>query len=127
MLGNAPVAAVLTSSDLSRTKAFYEGMLGLRVMMENEGVMFFEAGGGTNLVVYLRPGTTISEATAAGFQVADVEETVEGLTARGVVFEIYDMPGIQTDERGVADLGSEGGHGAWFKDPDGNILALAEM
>ena len=126
MLGNAPVSAVLTSSELARSKAFYEGTLGLNVMMENEGSLFFQAGGGTSVVVYLRPGS-VSDATIAGFQVENVEEAVEALAARGVVFEIYDMPNLKTDERGITGLNGEGMRGAWFKDPDGNILSIAEM
>ena len=38
-------------------------------------------------------------------------------------FGDYDMPGLRTVD-GIADLGGE--RGAWFKDPEGNILAVAE-
>jgi hypothetical protein len=40
------------------------------------------------------------------------------------VFEQYDQPGIQTDERGVFDAGRL--RAAWFKDPDGNTMAITE-
>jgi hypothetical protein len=41
-----------------------------------------------------------------------------------VVFEHYDQPGIQTDERGSCDAGRF--KAAWIKDPDGNTMALTE-
>jgi hypothetical protein len=41
-----------------------------------------------------------------------------------VTFESYDMPELKTDDRGIAQLGDE--RGAWFKDSEGNILALFE-
>jgi hypothetical protein len=50
---------------------------------------------------------------------------VEELGERGVVFERYDMPGLKTDERGIAEI--DGDKTAWFKDPEGNILAITEM
>jgi hypothetical protein len=49
---------------------------------------------------------------------------VARLKNKGVTFEQYDMPGLKTDENGIAELGGE--KGAWFKDPEGNILALGE-
>jgi len=61
----------------------------------------------------------------AGWLVEDVDEAVEELRERGVTFEQYDMPGLKTDERGIADI--EGVKGAWFKDPEGNILAITEL
>jgi hypothetical protein len=51
-----------------------------------------------------------------------VEATVRWLKNRGVVFEEYDFPGLKT-VNGIATLGDR--KGAWFKDPDGNILAVS--
>jgi hypothetical protein len=58
------------------------------------------------------------------FEVADVDAVVDDLVSRGVTFEQYDFPGVKTDERGVAQI--QGERGAWFKDPDGNILAIGQ-
>lgn len=55
------------------------------------------------------------------FAVDDVEETVASLRENGVVFEDYDLPTLKT-ENGVATIGSV--KAAWFKDPDGNLLAV---
>ena len=58
------------------------------------------------------------------FIVDDVEDTVKGLKDRGVVFEEYDFPGLKT-ENGIATMGNV--KGAWFRDPDGNILAVSQV
>jgi hypothetical protein len=50
--------------------------------------------------------------------------TVAELRARGIVFEEYDLPGVKTVD-GIADHES-GARGAWFKDPDGNILQIGQ-
>ena len=41
----------------------------------------------------------------------------------GLTFEEYDLPGLKT-EKGIATI--QNTRGAWFKDPDGNILSLGE-
>ena len=77
------------------------------------------------LLIYQRNAPNRAEHTQAGWQVVDLDEVVEVLSERGVVFEHYDMPGIQTDERGIANM--DNGRVAWFKDPDGNILSVGEF
>ncbi len=55
----------------------------------------------------------------------DIEATVDELKGRGVTFEEYDLPGVKT-EGGIATFEMEGRtiKSAWFKDSEGNILAL---
>jgi hypothetical protein len=62
--------------------------------------------------------------TLGGFYVDDIDAAVDDLTAKGVAFEHYDFPGLKTNEKGIADL--DGELSAWFKDPEGNILAIAQ-
>jgi catechol 2,3-dioxygenase-like lactoylglutathione lyase family enzyme len=65
-----------------------------------------------------------SKSTCMAFEVdGDLETAVKELRDGGVTFEEYDLPGLKT-ENGIAEIG--GVKGAWFKDPDGNILAVAE-
>ena len=66
-----------------------------------------------------------SLATLAGWFVDDLDRTMTELASRGVVFEQYDQPGIETDERGVFDAGRF--RAAWVTDPDGNTLAITEV
>jgi catechol 2,3-dioxygenase-like lactoylglutathione lyase family enzyme len=124
MLANAPVYASLPTTDLARSRGFYEHTLGLKVEPEEEeGALTFRAGGGTLLLVYQRPPSR-AEHTVAFFVVEDFDRAFSGLRERGVVFEDYDMPELKT-ENGVA-TSPDGKRVAWFKDPDGNILGLFE-
>lgn len=128
MLASAPVSAILVGTDIERAKKFYVEKLGLRsaeIPGSPEDAAMFESGDGTMLYLYLREGGTKAEHTVAGWLVADVEEAVEELRERGVVFERYDLPGLKTDERGIA--AADGVKSAWFKDTEGNILAITEM
>ena len=54
----------------------------------------------------------------------NVDKAVDELTKRGVRFEIYNLPDIKTDEKGI--MRGNGPTIAWFKDPAGNILAVLE-
>ena len=104
-----------------------KGKLGLTGWTGLEDNRAYECGEGTVLHVYLSPdhagGTT---ATLASWYVEDIESLVDDLTSRSVVFEKYDQPPILTDDRGIATF--EGGAKvAYFKDPDGNTLSLAQV
>jgi hypothetical protein len=59
------------------------------------------------------------------FPVGNVDHAVDELSKRGVRFEIYDLPGIKTDEKGI--MRGNGPTIAWFKDPAGNILSVIEQ
>ena len=123
-LSDSPVGAVVAVSDMERAKAFYEGKLGLTGGQDQaDGGCTYTCGTGTTLHVYPSPGNAgQSGATLAGWWVEDVEATVDELTAKGVTFEQYGEP-LDTDAKGIARL--EGGEmGAWFRDPDGNTLAI---
>jgi predicted enzyme related to lactoylglutathione lyase len=123
-LSTAPVSVVLPAVDIERAKRFYGETLGLDIESgQAPGYFTVHAGSGTSILVYEREGTK-AEHTVAGFTVADVVATVRELRERGVVFEEYDMPGLKTVE-GVAQQGP--GKSAWFKDSEGNIIAIADM
>jgi catechol 2,3-dioxygenase-like lactoylglutathione lyase family enzyme len=110
-------------TDLERAKKFYGETLGLKsdgVIAEGHAV--YEAGEGTFLVIYERSEPSKAENTAASFSVDDVEGTVQWLKDRGVTFEEYDSPELKTINS-IATIGDL--KGAWFKDPDGNILAVS--
>ena len=64
-----------------------------------------------------------ANSATAFWAVDDVEAEVAELKARGVRFEEYDMPGIKTVD-GIATGG--GAKTAWFKDSEGNILAVSQ-
>ena len=126
MLGEAPVVASIPVVDLQRARSFYTQILGLkeRSSSDPDGI-YLEAGQGTKLFIYRRGEPTKAEHTAASFRVDDVRATVTALKAKGVTFESYDLETIKTDRDGVAHVGDV--TAAWFKDPEGNILDVANM
>jgi catechol 2,3-dioxygenase-like lactoylglutathione lyase family enzyme len=126
MLGKAAVHPTLPAVDINRARNFYENKLGLRVVKTDpsQGIVF-EAGECTTLYVYKR-GATKADHTVVSFTVEDVEAQVSELKEKGIVFEEYDIPemGLKT-VNGIAEMGEM--KGAWFKDTEGNILALSNM
>lgn len=129
MLGNSPISAVLPTTDIARARQFYVETLGLTEVpiqiTGSEGNLILQSGG-TTVVVYYREEPTKAEHTAAGWMVEDIDAVIDGLIARGITFETYpDLPGATWDERGVS-MSEDGLKGAWFKDPDGNILGVAQ-
>lgn len=123
-LSAAPVGVVLPAVDIERAMKFYGETLGLEIERgQVPGYFTVHAGSGTSILVYERERTK-AEHTVAGFTVPDVEATVHELRERGVVFEEYDMPGLKTVD-GIAMQGPS--KSAWFKDTEGNIIAIADM
>jgi catechol 2,3-dioxygenase-like lactoylglutathione lyase family enzyme len=123
MLGGKDVAATIPVKDLKAAKRFYEGTLGLKPAdagQEPEAVTY--KSGSSNILVYRSQYAGTNEATAATWGVGnDIEKIVQSLRGKGVTFEHYDMPGMTLKgDVHVADSMKA----AWFKDPDGNILAL---
>jgi catechol 2,3-dioxygenase-like lactoylglutathione lyase family enzyme len=119
------VVPTIAVSDMSRARDFYEGKLGLSGGEDQpDGGHEYPCAGGTAIHVYPSPENAgKSTATLAGFETDDIESTVDELTSKGITFEQYGEP-FNTNEKGIVEMG--GLRGAWFKDPDGNILAVAE-
>ena len=127
MLDQARICAIVPVSDLDRAIGFYRDDLGLRLVDRNADLpdnpeAVFEAGDGM-LFVYKSAAAGEGRATVAAFVVTDLDAAMAEMRERGVTFEEYDFPGLKT-ENGVATLGSV--RAAWFKDPDGNILAVEQ-
>ena len=124
MLTTAAVHPTFPVVDLDRAKKFYEEKLGLKVIRTDPSPgALLQAGEGTIIYIYQRAATK-ADHTAASFTVADVEATVKELKAKGVVFEDIDVPGFKTVDS-IATM--DGLKGAWFKDTEGNILAVTNM
>jgi catechol 2,3-dioxygenase-like lactoylglutathione lyase family enzyme len=121
MLESAAAYATIAVSDLDRARRFYEETLGLKVRDQRSDGVFYEAGMGTAFLVYPSQFAGTSKSTAMSLTVDDVDQVVKELRDRGVTFEEYDLPGLKTTD-GIAEI--EGERAAWFKDPDGNILAI---
>ncbi len=122
MLGAAPIRAYIPISNLSRARNFYEKTLGLTPKEEYAGGVIYECGG-AEVFMYPTNNAGTSKASQAFWQVSNVEAEVAELKARGVVFEDYDMPRIRM-KNSIATAG--GAKTAWFKDSEGNILAVSQ-
>jgi catechol 2,3-dioxygenase-like lactoylglutathione lyase family enzyme len=117
------LSAVVCSTDLDRSRSFYEDVVGLRLSPETiPNHLLFECGDGTTLLVYGRPSPNAADHTQVRFWTDDVERDVRELESRGAVFEDYDFPTLKTVGHVATTAGI--GKSAWFKDPDGNTLAL---
>ena len=123
MTRNNRISAVLVSTDLDASQAFYESKVGLGLSTETiKNHLLFEAGGGTSLLVYGRPKGNSADHTQVRLWSTDIEADVAELVGRGVVFEEYDMENFKTVDHIVTSPGI--GRSAWFKDPDGNTIAV---
>ena len=122
MLKTAPIRAYIPASNVERARKFYEQVVGLTPKEDYAGGVIYECGN-TEVFLYLTPNAGTSKASQAYWQVKDVEAEVADLKGRGVVFEEYDMPGV-TMKNSIATAGGAGT--AWFKDTEGNILAVSQ-
>ena len=123
MLQTSPLYAYLPARDVGRARKFYEQKLGFKPKEEVAGGVVYQFVGGTACFLYPTPNAGTSKASQVFWQVEDVEREVAELKGKGVKFEEYDMPGLKTKD-GIATGG--GAKTAWFKDTEGNILAVVQ-
>ena len=123
MLSQGAVEANIPAADLKRARDFYAGKLGLTPVAELPGpTLRYQTGAGTFFNVYETQYAGQAGHTIAQFHVDDVDGEVRDLTAKGVEFETYDMPGVEWNGK-VASLPGVGKAG-WFRDSEGNILCV---
>ncbi len=123
MLESSDVIAFAAATDLSRSRAFYERGLGLRLIEANDYACVFDAHG-TMLRVTATSRVGRPSYTVLGWRVADIYTVVAGLEANGAVFSRYSA--VDQDEHGVWTT-PDGDRVAWFSDPDGNTLSLTQF
>lgn len=130
MLAAGDVATRLPVRDLNRARKFYSEKLGLEPVEERPGGLRYLSGNGF-FALFESAGQASGRHTQMGWEVLDIEATVAGLKARGVVFEEYDLPGLKT-VNGIAEIAGNypskgvGERGAWFKDSEGNLLGIGQ-
>ena len=123
MLGSNRISAVLVSADLDRSRSFYEDRVGLKLSPETiKNHLVFECGDGGTLLIYGRPSGNKADHTQVRFWSTDIDKDVAALVENGVEFEEYDTETFKTVDHVVTSPGI--GRSAWFKDPDGNTIAL---
>jgi catechol 2,3-dioxygenase-like lactoylglutathione lyase family enzyme len=131
MLNNSRVATRLPAPDLERARRFYTEKLGLEPIEERPGGLKYRSRDGY-FVLFESRGAASGEHTQMAWEVDDIEAVVAELRKRGVVFEEYDLPGLKTNN-GIAEVsgnypssGGIGERGAWFRDSEGNLLAVGQ-
>jgi len=121
MLGDSTAIATIAVKDIARARKFYEEILGLKKLDSPQAEVVNYKVGKSKILVYKSTFAGTNKATVATWELADVEATARKLKDKGVNFEHYTMPGMTLK----GDVHVAGGFkAAWFKDPDGNILAL---
>jgi catechol 2,3-dioxygenase-like lactoylglutathione lyase family enzyme len=123
VLGSESLIAFVATADPARSKAFYEQILGLRLIADEEHAVVFDANG-TMLRIQKVPEIVPPPHTTLGWRVRDIARTVTLLRAKQVEPERY--PYMQQDALGIWTAPS-GAKVVWFKDPDGNLLSLTEL
>ena len=123
MLADRRVYATIPAADLGRAQRWYEEKLGLKPRSTEEMGSTYDLGGGTGFLLYPTANAGQAPNTLMSFSSSNVPGDVAALKQRGVTFEEYDFPGLKT-ENGVAKLGDR--QAAWFKDSEGNILAIGD-
>jgi catechol 2,3-dioxygenase-like lactoylglutathione lyase family enzyme len=129
-LSDAHVAVRLPAQDLQRAREWYAAKLGLEPVEERPGGLRYVVGG-VEFALYGSGARADGSFTQMTFTVPDLEAEVAELRSRGVAFEEYDIPGLETIG-GIADVEGNypskgtGERAAWFRDSEGNMLALGQ-
>jgi catechol 2,3-dioxygenase-like lactoylglutathione lyase family enzyme len=122
MLARSDLIAFAATTDLERSHAFYGSVLGLRRVEASSFANVYDAHG-TMLRVTRVDRVVGAPYTTLGWAVSDVDAAIGDLVAAGATFERF--PSLEQDEAGIWTAPG-GARIAWFRDPDGNTLSLAE-
>lgn len=121
---SAKVMTFICTRDREKSKAFYRDVLGFKLTHEDDFAAVFDLDG-TMLRVSTVPDFKPHPHTALGWQVPDIAAAAKALSAKGVTFNIYD--GFGQDALGIWSAPGSKAKVAWFNDPDGNVLSLAQL
>ena len=123
MLANNRISAVIVSTDLERSRHFYQTKVGLTLSPQTiHNHLLFDAGDGTTLLIYGRGSGNQADHTQVRFWSTDIDKDVAALAANGIEFDEYDTATFKTINHVATSPGI--GRSAWFKDPDGNTIAV---
>lgn len=122
MLGTMDIIGFIPTTDAAKARTFYEKVLGLPFVSDDEFALVFNANGNMIRVVKAQQFAP-APYTILGWEVPEIEKAVAALQEKGVHFERYGF--FKQDELGIW-TSPTGARVAWFKDPDGNTLSLSE-
>ena len=124
ILSNAKPVIIICTRDRGKSLPFYRDRLGLPLVAEDAFAAVFALPGAIMRLSDVA-NWTAHEHSIFGFEVGDISATARNLSANGVDFIRY--PGFQQDDDGVWNSPDGSAKVAWFKDPDGNNLSIAEF
>lgn len=128
MLTDKKAFSSFSVNDIEKAREFYQNTLGLNASTIEMGggntLLELDVTGGTKVMIYPKSNHTPATFTVLNFPVDDLEKTVDGLIAKGVKFEQYDMGDFKTNEKGIVYGNGNGPDIAWFTDPAGNIISV---
>jgi catechol 2,3-dioxygenase-like lactoylglutathione lyase family enzyme len=128
MLDQTPLFANVPAKDYERAKRWYQEKLGLTPAVEMGPGGGVYAPGGVTFLLYETEFAGTGKHTVGTFVVADIDQAMTDLRARGVVFEDYAMGDKGPNTVDGIDRGAgDGGGAAWFKDSEDNILAVTQL
>lgn len=122
-LGSAKLCGFVATRDRVRAKAFYQDVLGLKLLSDDQFAVVFSTGDNILRITPVQEHAPV-QYTVLGWNVRDIEATVDALAKAGVKFEIYGF--LKQDSRGIWNAPGSDAKVAWFKDPDGNVLSVAQ-
>jgi catechol 2,3-dioxygenase-like lactoylglutathione lyase family enzyme len=118
------IVGFVNTTKPEEARAFYGGVLGFRLISDDEFALAFDANGTTIRVGKARSFTP-AQGTVLGWEVTAIQDAVRELGAQGVKFEQFNLPFLKQDDLGVWTA-PDGDQVAWFKDPDGNVLSVSQ-
>ena len=123
VLENCDVMAFVATTQPEKARSFYCDVLGLRFEEDTPFALVVRAANALMRIQKVKSFTPLPF-TAVGWQVGDVEATVDKLQSRGIKFERFN--GLNQSDRGIW-VSPSGAKVCWFKDPDGNFLSLTQF
>ena len=121
-LNQARLIGFVPSTDLQASALFYCDKLGLALLHSDDYALELQTGNSKIRVAKVNEALKAAH-TIVGWEVDDIDATVEELRNRGIAFVFYE--GMPQDEKGVCSF-PNGGKVAWFKDPDENVLSITQ-
>ena len=113
----------IPTQNADAARAFYEGVLGLFLVSDDQFAMVFRLAGDIMLRVVRVGEYQPAQFTIFGWETGGIESSVDALAAKGVEFLRFGF--FEQDARGIW-TSPNGNKVAWFKDPDGNVLSLSQ-
>ncbi len=116
-------ATFLGATDRDAARRFFRDVLGFTLAAEDPFALVFTLAN-TTLRVSPVQGFKPQQFTVLGWDVPDIAAAVTELTKAGIVFERF--PGMEQDAQGIWTAPGGAARVAWFKDPSGNVLSVAQ-